>query len=309
MVLTVAAGIVMIPIDITIVNVALAQLSEQTGASLPVIQWVSTGYTLALATVIPAAAWAMNRFGVCRLFLAAITLFTLGSALVACSWNVEALIVFRVLKGLAGGVVLPAAMTLILGSAPPDRRGQMMALMGLPVVVAPVLGPVLGGWLLDSWSWRAMVLVNVPFGLVGVTLGVRNLPRLPLGPRQRLDLPGLLLRAPAMALLVLGTSSAQGRLLTASVLVPVAASVDLTAVFVSRALRVPAPLLDVRLLGRRVTGGGRPSCCCSPEAGPRLWSWRRCTGRWLAGRAPPPPGGCWSRPAWPRASRCRSPAG
>lgn len=261
-VLTVIAGTVMIPIDITIVAVAIARLSQETGASLPVIQWVATGYTLALATVIPAAAWAISRFGARQVFLTAIGVFTIGSGLVAASWNVESLIAFRVLQGLGGGFVMPAAMTLTLRSAPPEQRGRLMALMGLPVLVGPVFGPVLGGWLLDTMSWRWMFLINLPLGLLGLFLGMRNLPRLERGPSARLDVRGLLLLPPAMALLVLGTSFAEGTLLDAQVLVPIGAGIVLVALFVRHALRAAAPLLDIRLLGRRLTGGSAALLVC-----------------------------------------------
>ena len=139
--LTVIAGTVMIPLDVTVVAVALARLSEETGASLPVIQWVSTGYTLALATVIPSAAWAMGRYGARAVFVSAITVFTTGSLLVACAWDAGSLIGFRVVQGLGGGLVMPAAMTLALRAAPTGERGRVMALLGLPILVGPVLGP------------------------------------------------------------------------------------------------------------------------------------------------------------------------
>ncbi|GGR58174.1 MFS transporter [Nocardioides luteus] len=261
-VLTVIAGTLMIPIDITIVAVAITRLSQETGASLPVIQWVATGYTLALATVIPAAAWTISRFGARQVFLTAIGVFTIGSGLVAASWNVESLIAFRVLQGLGGGFVMPAAMTLTLRSAPPEERGRLMALMGLPVLVGPVFGPVLGGWLLDTMSWRWMFLINLPLGLIGLALGLRNLPRLPNGPTARLDVRGLLLLPPAMALLVLGTSFAEDTLLAAEVLVPIGAGVVLIALFVRHALRSVAPLLDIRLLSRRLTGGSAALLVC-----------------------------------------------
>ncbi|UMG93593.1 MFS transporter [Nocardioides sp. TF02-7] len=116
--LTVVAGTVLIPLDITVVAVALTRLAQETGASLPVIQWVSTGYTLALATVIPAAAWAIGRHGARTVFLAALGVFTLGSVLVACSWDAPSMIAFRVVQGLGGGFVMPAAMTLALRAAP-----------------------------------------------------------------------------------------------------------------------------------------------------------------------------------------------
>lgn len=254
--LTVIAGTVMIPLDVTVVAVALAHLAEETGASLPVIQWVSTGYTLALATVIPAAAWAIARYGARSVFLAAIGVFTVGSLLVATAWDAPSLIAFRVVQGLGGGFVMPAAMTLALRSAPPADRGRVMSLLGLPILVGPVLGPPLGGWLLDTLSWRWIFLVNLPIGLFALWLGRRNLPVLPGDASARLDRTGLLLLAPAMALLVLGTSLAEGSLVEPRALVPIGVGLVLLGTFVRHALRQRAPLLKVRLLGLRATGGG-----------------------------------------------------
>ncbi|WP_322937835.1 DHA2 family efflux MFS transporter permease subunit [Nocardioides bizhenqiangii] len=254
--LTVIAGTVMIPLDVTVVAIALARLSEETGASLPVIQWVSTGYTLALATVIPAAAWAMGRYGARGVFLGAIGVFTAGSLLVACSWDAGSLIAFRVVQGLGGGFVMPAAMTLALRAAPEGERGRVMSLLGLPILVGPVLGPPLGGWLLDNLSWRWMFLVNLPVGLLAIWLARRNLPKLPGDRSVGLDQRGLLLLAPAMALLVLGTSLADGSLVTVGVLLPVVAGLILLVGFARHSLRARHPLLKVRLLGNRLTGGG-----------------------------------------------------
>lgn len=254
--LTVIAGTVMIPLDVTVVAVALAPLAQETGASLPVIQWVSTGYTLALATVIPAAAWAIRRYGARSVFLAAITLFTAGSALVATAWDAPSLISFRVVQGLGGGFVMPSAMTLALRAAPIGERGRVMALLGLPILVGPVLGPPLGGWVLDSLSWRWIFLVNVPVGLVALWLGRRNLPVVPGDRSVRLDRSGLLLLAPAMALLVLGTSLSEGSLADIASVLPIGLGLVLLAGFVRHALSVAGPLLKVRLLGVRATGGG-----------------------------------------------------
>ncbi|MFC5728577.1 MULTISPECIES: DHA2 family efflux MFS transporter permease subunit [Nocardioides] len=254
--LTVVAGTVMIPLDVTVVAVALARLSQETGAALPVIQWVSTGYTLALAAVIPAAAWAMGRYGARTVFLGALLLFTVGSVLVACSWDAGSMIAFRVVQGMGGGFVMPAAMTLALHAAPVTERGRVMALLGLPVLVGPVLGPPLGGWVLDNLSWRWLFLINLPIGLVALWLARRNLPTVARADAARLDRRGLVLLAPAMVLLVMGASLAEESLVRAAVVVPVVASLALLALFVRHALRTPTPLLQVGLLSRRLTGGG-----------------------------------------------------
>lgn len=252
---TVVLGAVMVPVDATIVNVAIAKLAAATGATLPVIQWVSTGYALALASVLPVAAWLINRFSARTIYLLAVTLFALSSALVAMAWNVESLIAFRVLQGLAGGVVTPAAMTLVIGSAPPQERGRAMALLGLPLMVGPILAPVLGGWLLDTVSWRWMFLINLPIGAVAVLAGLRNLIPVPTAPIGRLDWIGLGLLPPAMAFLVLGISRVKLGVLPASTLMLFGVGAVLICAFTIHALLSRQPLLDVRLLGNRMTGG------------------------------------------------------
>lgn len=254
--LTVIAGTVMIPLDVTVVAVALTRLAEETGASLPVIQWVSTGYTLALATVIPAAAWMIGRYGARAVFLAAIGVFTVGSALVAMAWDAPSLIAFRVVQGLGGGFVMPAAMTLALRAAPSAERGRVMSLLGLPILVGPVLGPPLGGWILDTLSWRWIFLVNLPVGLLALWLGRRNLPVVAGDRTTALDRTGLLLLAPAMALLVLGTSLAEDTWRDPRTVLLVGSGLVLLAGFVRHAWTSAAPLLRVRLLRVRATGGG-----------------------------------------------------
>lgn len=252
--LTVIVGTVLVGIDMTIVNIAIPQLTRDTGAPLTTIQWVVTSYTLALATVMPATAWAIARFGAKRVFLVSIALFTAGSALVAGSWSAESLIAFRVVQGVGGGLVMPASMTLALAATPGEQRGRIMAVLGLPVLIGPVLGPVVGGLLLDHLSWRWMFLINVPFGIASLILGLRNLPKTPKGPTLPLDVRGLLLLPPAMALLVIGASSAGSRVLTAHVLVPVIVGLALIGTFIWHALRTDAPLLDIRVLARPYTG-------------------------------------------------------
>ena len=252
--LTVIVGSVLIGIDMTIVNIAIPQLTRDTGAPLTTIQWVVTGYTLALATVMPATAWAIARFGAKQVFLVSIGLFTVGSALVAASWSPESLIAFRVVQGMGGGFVMPASMTLALVATPSEQRGKIMAVLGLPVLIGPVVGPVVGGLLLDNLSWRWMFLINLPFGIASLLLGLRNLPKTSKGPALPLDARGLLLLPPAMALLVLGTSFAGSSLLTAQVLLPVGGGLALIAIFSRHALRTNAPLLDIRVLKRPFTG-------------------------------------------------------
>ena len=131
----------------------------------PTIQWIVTGYTLALATVIPVTGWAADRFGTKRLYILAIVLFVGGSALCGAAWSAESLIAFRVLQGLGGGMLMPAGMTILTRAAGPQRVGRVMAIIGVPMLLGPILGPILGGWLVDEVSWRWIFFINLPIGV------------------------------------------------------------------------------------------------------------------------------------------------
>ncbi|MBL1083426.1 MFS transporter [Streptomyces actinomycinicus] len=163
-------------LDMTIVNVAMRHLSESFGAPLETIQWTATAYTLALAAVIPTAGWAMGRIGAKRTYTVALALFTLGSLLAACAWDAGSLIAFRVLQGLGGGLLQPVGMAMGMRVADRARLGRAMGLLGLPILVGPVAGPMLGGWLVDAASWHWIFLINLPVGALALLLAVRLLP-------------------------------------------------------------------------------------------------------------------------------------
>ncbi|TJZ52940.1 DHA2 family efflux MFS transporter permease subunit [Streptomyces piniterrae] len=246
----VVLGSLMTVLDTTIVNVALNRLSRDFHAPLAAIQWVATGYTLALAAVIPLTAWAIGRFGTKRLYLLAIGAFALGSALAGLAWNTESLIAFRVLQGLAGGAVQPVGMTILIRASDPAHRGRMMSILGLPVLVGPLIGPVLGGYLVDEVSWRWIFLINIPVGVLTLVLGARFFRRDTPQPTSRLDLPGLLTLSPGLALLIYGLSTGAERhtFTTAGVLLPTLLGAALVVAFVIRALTARDPLIDLRLL-------------------------------------------------------------
>ncbi|MBL3667786.1 DHA2 family efflux MFS transporter permease subunit [Streptomyces sp. M2CJ-2] len=252
----VVLGSFMTVLDMTIVNVALGHLSRSFDAPLSVVQWTVTGYSLALATVIPVTAWAVGRYGAKRVFLTAVALFTLGSGLTGLAWNVGSLIAFRVVQGLGGGMIVPVAMTVVLRAAPPERKGTMMGILGIPVLVGPMAGPVLGGVLTDALSWRWIFFVNVPVGALALLLGARVMR----GDGERtgrpLDLAGLLTLPPGLALLLYGLTlgGERGGFGTPGAVVPVVAGAVLVAAFAVRALRTAHPLLDLRLLRRASVG-------------------------------------------------------
>ncbi|MFF5262448.1 DHA2 family efflux MFS transporter permease subunit [Actinomadura viridis] len=246
--LVLVLGSIMATLDMTVVNVAIARLSRDFDAPLATIQWVATGYSLALGTVVPISAWAIGRFGARRLYLAAIALFAAGSVLAGLAWNIESLIAFRVVQGLAGGLIMPVGMTILIRAAPPGQMGRLMSTLGLAVLVGPLVGPVLGGWLIDEVSWRWMFYINLPIGAVVLALASRIFPRDGAGDPRPLDVPGLLMLSPGLAAVIYGVTSGgdRGDFGAPGVLLPLLAGVALVAAFVVRALTARHPLLDLR---------------------------------------------------------------
>jgi EmrB/QacA subfamily drug resistance transporter len=249
----VVLGAVMAILDTTVVNVALQALTVEFKTSFATIQWVATGYMLALATVIPVTGWAADRFGTKRLYLLAIALFLLGSALAGAAWNIESLISFRVLQGLGGGMLMPAGMTILTKAAGPQRVGRVMAVLGVPMLLGPIGGPILGGWLVDQVSWRWIFYINVPIGIIAFLLALRVLPKDNPERADRFDFPGMLMLSPGLALLIYGVSNIpnEGGVGATSVWLPGLLGVLLIAGFVFRALRIENPLVDLSLFRDR----------------------------------------------------------
>ena len=207
--LVLVVGIVPSMLDTTIVNVALHTMGDELGAGLSTVQWVVTGYLLALAVMIPVTGWAVDRFGGKWLFTAATGLFAAASALCAAAGGVGALIGFRVLQGAAGALLMPVAQTILVRAAGPGRMGRVMSVVGIPALLAPIFGPVLGGLIVDHLSWRWIFLVNLPIGVVSLGISLKYLPSdRPHGVRRPFDLRGWALLSPGLALLVYGLSRA-----------------------------------------------------------------------------------------------------
>ncbi|NHC13231.1 DHA2 family efflux MFS transporter permease subunit [Motilibacter deserti] len=250
----VVLGSVLVILDATIVNVALQALATDLEAPLTTIQWVVTGYTLALATVIPLSAWTIDHFGAKRTFLASIFLFVLGSALAGAAWNVESLIALRVLQGFGGGLLSPVGMTILTRAAGPARVGRVMAVMGVPMLLGPICGPILGGWLVDDFSWRWIFFINVPVGALAIFLAAKVLDRDEKQAAYSIDWLGVVLLSPGLAAVIYGfaKSGEEGTFLHAQVLVPVLLGGAALAAFVVHALHREAPLVDLRLFANKV---------------------------------------------------------
>jgi len=254
----VVLGMIMSILDITVVNVALPTFQTELAGpgeeiAYSTVAWTVTGYTLALAAVIPLTGWAADRFGSKRLFMTALTLFTLGSALCAAAWNIESLIAFRVLQGLGGGMLMPLGMTIMTRTAGPHRMGKLMAILGVPMLLGPILGPILGGWLIDIASWHWVFLINLPLGVVAITYAAIILPRDHVDPSESFDVVGMLLMSPGLALFLYGVSSIPetGTVAAAKVLVPGILGLLLIAGFVAWSFKPAHPLLDLRLFRDR----------------------------------------------------------
>jgi EmrB/QacA subfamily drug resistance transporter len=250
----VVVGMILAILDATIVNVAIPSVGEDLRTSISTIQWVMTGYLLAFASVIPLTGWASGRFGAKRVWIAALVIFMAGSGLAAAAWSIDALIAFRVLQGVGAGLLMPVGQTILAQAAGPQRIGRVMSVIGVPMLLAPIFGPVLGGAIVGAASWRWIFVVNLPVGLVALALAVRLLPAAPPRSGDRLDLLGLALLSPGLALLVYGLSEAgaQGSFGAGRVVTAITAGVVLIGLFALHARRAgTGALIDVRLFARR----------------------------------------------------------
>jgi EmrB/QacA subfamily drug resistance transporter len=253
--LAIMLGAFMVTLDMTMVNVALQTLARNFSSSVTTIQWVATGYLLALAVSIPMTGWAIERFGARNSWVASLLMFIGGSVLCGLSWSSGSLIAFRVLQGFGGGMLIPLAQTILAQAAGPHRLGRVMAVIGVPAMLGPVLGPVLGGVLVSDFSWRVMFYVNVPVCLAAVVAAYRvGMPGRTAGAgNARLDAVGLALLSPGLAAVIFGLAQvgSHAGFGDPHVVVPIAAGVALLVAFAVHALRTPNPIIDLRLFRER----------------------------------------------------------
>jgi EmrB/QacA subfamily drug resistance transporter len=248
----VIVGSIMSILDTTIVNVALATLGRDLHSSVADIQWVVTGYMLSLAAVIPVTGWAAKRFGAKRVYLASLVFFTAGSALCGLASSTTELIVFRVLQGVGGGMILPIGQMMMADAAGPERMGRVMSIVAIPAMLAPIFGPTIGGLIVDNASWRWIFYVNVPIGAIAVFAAMRFLPkRKPTG-ADPFDVVGFALMSTGLPLITysLAEIGVTGGVSSPKVIVSGALGLALIAAFVFHALRARFPLLDLRLYKR-----------------------------------------------------------
>ena len=255
----VVLGAIMSILDITVVNVALPVFQTVFAANpanpiaYSTVAWTVTGYTLALATVIPLSGWAADRFGTKRLYMIAILLFTAGSALCASASSINMLIAFRVLQGLGGGMLMPIGMTIMTRAAGPHRMGRLMAVLGVPMLLGPILGPIIGGWLIEKASWHWVFLINVPIGAVALVYAYFVLAKDDPQPSESFDWLGMVMMSPGLALFLFGVSSipSKGTVSAPRVWVSMLIGIVLMLAFVFWSFRPKHPLLDLRLFRNR----------------------------------------------------------
>lgn len=243
--------------DGTIVNVGVDRLATTFQASLSTISWVASGYLLAVTVAIPFTAWSVDRFGGRRMWLIGLSIFTVGSLLSGLAWDVGSLIAFRVLQGLGGGMLDPIMLTLLARAAGPGRVGRVMGLMGIVIPLGPVIGPIVGGLILQDLDWRWMFFVNLPVGLLALVASLRVVPSEPPSERpseNRLDVVGLALLAPGFAVVVFALSRAAGggAADSTAMIVALVLGAALLVFYVVHALRAGRKvLIDVRLFAGR----------------------------------------------------------
>jgi EmrB/QacA subfamily drug resistance transporter len=242
-------------LDSTMVNVAIKTLAGDLKSTVSVIQWVITGYVLAMAMAVPVSGWAINRFGGKRLYQFSLILFLAGSILSSLSGNISLLIGFRILQGIGAGLLMPTMTNMLFQLSEDRNMGRMASIASIPIMLAPIFGPVLGGIIVDSLGWRWIFYVNIPVTIVAYLLVLWGIPEDKVSDKkQQFDIFGIMLLSPAFALLIYGISkiASQGGLNNSVVLVPVILGVVLLIAFIAYALSTKnSPVLDLHLFKSR----------------------------------------------------------
>lgn len=249
---TFVVSVFMDVLDVTIVNVALPTIGRKFGASETGLEWVVTGYLLSLAVSIPASGWVGDRVGTKRVFLFALGMFTLGSALCGLSWSIGALIAFRVVQGIGGGMLVPVGTAMLYRAYPPSERAHASSVLSIPTVLGPALGPVLGGVITTHTSWRFIFLINVPVGIAAFIFGLLYLKESTEPAAGGFDFRGFALSATGFSLVIFGLSEVPRRGWSSPLaIVPTAAGFVVVAILVLYSLRQSAPMLAFRLYANR----------------------------------------------------------
>ncbi|KHL96201.1 MFS transporter [Paenibacillus sp. IHB B 3415] len=245
--LTVAAGMFLVILDSTVMNVAVPKLVQSFDTNLGTVQWVITAYTLAMSAVIPLAGWFSDRFSAKRVFILSIVLFILASVLCSFAQTPEQLIIFRIIQGLGGGMVAPIGIATVFRISPPDKRGSIMGILGIPMLLAPILGPVLSGSLIEYINWHWIFLINIPVGMIALLMALKYLPSSNPVHEMKLDVLGAFLAPIAFASLVFGVHQAGDEgMSNVWALGSLVVGAVVLLIFIWHELRQKQPLLELR---------------------------------------------------------------
>ena len=247
--ISVMFGIFMVILDATVIIVAFPALRSGFGASLADAQWVLSIYVLSLGVTTPVSGFLADRFGIKRVYLLGLGIFTVGSFLCGVAPTLGTLIVARALQGIGGGLAQPLGPAQLYRAFPPKEQGTALGIFGVALVVAPALGPILGGWLVDLQIWRAIFFINVPIGIVGVTLGLRFLPDYQVGRRPLFDPLGLVTAVVGFGALLYAATLAEnnGWTGTATLVALGIGGVAITASALVELFVAKEPMLNLRL--------------------------------------------------------------
>ena len=245
-------GVFMSILDQTIVNIAIPRLQATFGADIHSVQWVLTAYILTQGVVTPTAAYFSDRLGIKRFYVISLVAFTAGSALCGIAWNLPVLILFRVLQGAGGAALFPLSITMLFREFPPQERGAAMGAFGLPALLAPALGPTLGGYIVTYAGWPLIFYINVPVGIIAVILTIIFIRDAQPEGRARFDFTGFFFAALGLSTTLYALSSAStdgwsSTTVLGFLFVGVCSLAIFTAVEIIIANRGGQPLLDLRL--------------------------------------------------------------
>ncbi|GLX69783.1 MDR family MFS transporter [Paenibacillus glycanilyticus] len=242
-------------LDSTMINVAINTLAVDLHSSVSTTQWVITGYVLTMGLAVPVSGWAIQRFGGKNLYLFSLVVFLVSSLLCSLAWNTGSLIGFRLLQGVGAGLLVPTIQNILVQSSGGRGLGRLIALISIPTLIGPILGPVIGGLIMDNMSWRWIFYVNIPVMAVAIWLSWRHIPRSEAAAsKPKFDITGFLLLSPAFAALIYGISelSSEGGLFAAGTLVPLVAGILLAGAYIVYAWRAKqTPMLDLHLFRSR----------------------------------------------------------
>jgi len=257
--IVVMAAALMAMIDISIVNVALSDIRASFGTPIDQIGWVSTGYMMANIVVIPMTGWLQRRFGFRRYFSVSVLIFTIASALCGLAWSLPSLVVFRILQGMGGGAIIPTSQGILFARYPRAQHGMAAAMFGLGAITGPLLGPTIGGYMIDVASWHWIFLVNVPIGLAVAFVIPRVLKEPGFVPdRTKIDGVGIGLLAVGMASLqyVLEEGNREGWTESTLIMVLGAVAAISLITFIAHELEHPNPVVDLRVFKSRSYSAG-----------------------------------------------------